>query len=59
MCIVVAYYFPPGNVLDEFDENVGALEDNSPTGENEECMLGNSIVELGYFGKLVFDNFQL
>ena len=29
MCIVVANYFPPGNIVEEFEENVGVVEDNA------------------------------
>jgi hypothetical protein len=52
MCIVVAYYFPPGNIVEEFNENVGTLEDNiDGVVVNETMKPAGIMAEYGQYGE--------
>ena len=52
MCIVVAYYFPPGNTVEEFEENVGVVEDNvDGVSTNETRTPTGIIAEYGQYGR--------
>lgn len=52
MCIVVAYYFPPGNIVEEFEENVGVVEDNvDGVLTNETRTPVGIMAEYGQYGK--------
>ena len=52
MCIVVAYYFPPGNIVEEFEENVGVIEDNvDGLLANETRKPAGIMAEYGQYGK--------
>ena len=52
MCIVVAYYFPPGNIVEEFEENVGVVEDNvDGVSTNETRTSAGIMAEYGQYGR--------
>ncbi len=54
MCIVVAYYFPPGNIVEEFKENVELIEDNvDGVVVNETTKPAWIMAEYGQYGELM------
>ena len=55
MCIVVAYYFPPGNVVEEFNDNVGIIEDSIDGVIAETTKPAGIMAEYGQYGGWVND----
>ena len=53
MCIVVAYYFPPGNIVEEFNENVGIIEDSVDGVIAETTKPAGLMAEYGQYGKIM------
>ena len=53
MCIVVAYYFPPGNIVEEFSENVGIMEDSVDGVIAEAAKPAGVMAKYGQYGKLM------
>ena len=51
---MVAYYFPPGNIVEEFKENVELIEDNiDGVVVNETTKPAGIMAEYGQYGELM------
>lgn len=48
---MVAYYFPPGNIVEEFQENVGTGDDHVDGVIDNGVRTNGNIAEYGRYGK--------
>ena len=54
MCIVVAYYFPPGNIVEEFQKNVQGLGEDIVDGVVQSGIInGGNMADLCQYGELI------